>query len=129
MLKLPRAVASIRRITIAAKKEVTSSQDSFKGARTALEEIEAKSEEEMFAGFRFACHPYHGLNQRSFEIRMSILTGGDAPKLVLRIEEAEEQMALEFAKLLGTALKSGGADASSQHCTAWECAVSACDAQ
>lgn len=110
---VPRAVASIRRITIAAKKEVVTNQENFKGSRTALEEIEAKSEQEMFAGLRFKCIPYHGLDERSFELRLSIMTGGDEPRLVLRlvrIEEAEEAMAQEFAEKLNTALKSGGAE-------------------
>ncbi len=108
-----KAVAAIRRITIAAAKEVTSTQDDFKGTRSALEQVEARSDNGLPAGFRFICTPFHGLDQRSFELRLGVITS-DTPKLVLRgvrFEEARELMAQEFADKLDTGLKSGGADA------------------
>lgn len=107
------AVAAVRSITIAAKKEVQNNEQNFKSARTGFEEIEARSEVALPAGFRFSCVPYHGLEARSFELRMSVITG-DSPRLVLRhvrFEESEEKMAAEFSTLLSTALKSSGAEA------------------
>ena len=44
----------------------------------------------------FTCNPYHGLDDREFVVRVSILTGGDKPKISLRIvklEANEEDMA------------------------------------
>jgi len=112
-IDVKKAVAAVRRMTISAKSEVTSDQADFKGSRSAMEEIEAKSEHELPAGIRFDCTPYHGLDGRSFEARLSVITS-DPPKLVLRairMEETEELMAQEFADKLKVALKSAGAEA------------------
>lgn len=112
-LHFGQAVAAVRRITIGAKKEITTSQGDFSASRTGFEQIEARSEEQLPAGFRFESAPYHGLDSRSFELRLSVITG-DEPRLVLRdvrFEEAQEAIAQEFADKLKTALKSAGAEA------------------
>lgn len=106
-------VASIRRVTIAAKKESTTEHRDFKAEKSGFESIEVRSEAELPAGIRFTCIPYHGLDQRSFELRLSVING-DSPRLVLRhvrFEESKEQMANEFSDKLSTALKSAGAEA------------------
>ncbi|HHH1264453.1 TPA: DUF2303 family protein, partial [Yersinia enterocolitica] len=60
------------------------------------------------AAFEFKCIPYEGLGERRFKLRYSILTGGNAPVLVLRIvqlEAEEEKIAVEFLELLTNKFK------------------------
>ncbi|MFD1216376.1 DUF2303 family protein [Microbulbifer celer] len=101
-----KAIAAVRRLTIeASRREDHESQD-FKASRSALESIEARSEHGLPAGFRFECTPYNGLNIRSFELRLSVLTGGDAPSLIARIKRLEaqqEEMGRELQEKLASA--------------------------
>ncbi|MDP5208874.1 DUF2303 family protein [Microbulbifer sp. 2205BS26-8] len=103
-----KAVAAIRRLTIeSSRKEEHETQD-FNTSRSALEKIEARSDEGLPAGFRFECTPYNGLDARSFDLRLSILTGGDAPTLTARIkrlEATQEDMGRELQEKLAGAFK------------------------
>lgn len=103
-IPLSRVVAAVRRLTIeASRKEDHDTQD-FRASRSALESIEARSDDGLPAGFRFRCVPYLALSARDFEIRLSILTGGDAPKLVARLrrlEAIEQDMGNEFHEIMG----------------------------
>lgn len=90
-VEIAKAVAAVRRLTIeSSRKEDHDTQD-FRQSRSALESVEARSDHGLPAGFRFECEPYLGLALRSFEVRLSILTGGDAPKLTARIRKLELQ--------------------------------------
>lgn len=109
-----KAIQAVRNITISANASATHVTEDFRGTRSVAEEIEAKGVVQLPTGFTFECFPYHGLNERTFTLRLSVLTG-DKPTLVLRLarwEEQQEAMAQEFSEHLGTALKSAGADAS-----------------
>lgn len=76
--------SSIRRITIESNRQQSSDVGDFNESRSALEQIDAKSRERMPAVVRFTCSPFSDLKERVFEFRLSILTSGDEPKLVLR---------------------------------------------
>lgn len=96
---LASAIAAVRDITIAARSESNHTQQNFGASRTALEEIEAKSKATLPAGFTFICSPYEGFEPRTWNLRLSVLTEGDKPKLVLRIvgrQDVEEKIAQEF---------------------------------
>lgn len=103
-----KAIAAVRRLTIeASRREDHESQD-FKASRSALESIEARSDHGLPSGFRFECIPYNGLEIRSFDLRLSVLTGGDAPSLVARIkrlEEVQEEMGRELQEKLAGAFR------------------------
>ncbi|MEW5250334.1 DUF2303 family protein [Microbulbifer sp. 2201CG32-9] len=104
-----KAVAAIRRLTIeSSRKEEHETQD-FSASRSALEKIEARSDEGLPAGFRFECIPYNGLNSRSFDLRLSIRTGRDAPPTltarIKRLEAAQEDMGRELQAMLIAAFK------------------------
>lgn len=92
-----RAVDAIRKITIATASERESNVGDFHAARTAIEEIEARSKVGLPAGFTFNAVPYLGLPSREFVLRMQVLTGEDTPRLVLRIVR-EEQVAEEIVQ-------------------------------
>lgn len=93
----------MRRLTIESSRKEDHEVQDFKASRSALENVEARSDHGMPSGFRFTCIPYNGLAERSFELRLSVLTGGDVPVLVARIkrlEAVQEEMGQEFMELL-----------------------------
>lgn len=99
-IALSRAISAVRRITIEARRESSSSEESFKAERTGLESIEARSDDGLPAGFRFHCVPYPGMSLRTFDLRLSVLTGGEKPVMVARIKRLEstlEEMGEELA--------------------------------
>lgn len=101
-----KAVSAVRKVTIEARRREDHEEQNFKAQRSALESIEASSEDGMPAGFRFSCVPFNGLRERAFDLRLSILTGQDRPVLVARIKRLEaeqEDMGKELAGLLDEA--------------------------
>lgn len=102
-IALTRAISAVRRLTIESSRKEDHEVQDFKASRSALENVEARSDHGMPSGFRFTCIPYNGLAERSFELRLSVLTGGDAPALVARIkrlEAVQEEVGQEFMELL-----------------------------
>lgn len=100
-----KALQAIRKITIAAQSEQTSDKSDFRATRSAMENIEARSSDQLPAGFLFTCTPYEGLGERTFFLRLSVIPQKGEPVLKLRIvqfEREQEQMAEEFKNLLVT---------------------------
>lgn len=101
-LNLPAAVGAVRRITIGATAESTNEESTFGGRRSSMSEIEAKNRDTLPAFIEFTCEPYHGLDERTFRLRVSLITG-EKPRLVMRIvrlEHHQEEMAKEFREHL-----------------------------
>ncbi|MCY1557308.1 hypothetical protein D9M68_941520 [compost metagenome] len=70
-----------------------------------MDRIEAESQDRLPDALHFAVVPYEGLIERSFTLRLSILTGGDKPALKLRWvgeELQREEIAQEFKVALST---------------------------
>jgi uncharacterized protein YfdQ (DUF2303 family) len=104
---LTKAIAALRKLKITAKGESTHNHGDFKGSSSTLEEVEASSQDVLPIGFRLAAEPYEGLSLRSFFLKLSVLTGGDKPQLVLRWKRKEsqiEEIAREFKHVLGDQL-------------------------
>lgn len=96
---LTEALAAIRQVTIKASKETESTEEDFRGARSTMEEVEAKSRIGLPGGFLFTCEPYLGLPSREFQLRLAVITSSEKPLLSLRIvrrEAAEEAIAEDF---------------------------------
>ncbi|HET8799658.1 MAG TPA: DUF2303 family protein [Marinobacter sp.] len=105
-LQLPAAVAAVRRITIGAKSESTNEERTFGGRRSAMSEVEAQNKDTLPAFIEYTCEPYHGLDERTFRLRVSLITG-ETPRLIMRIvrlEHHQEEMAKEFREHLIHAL-------------------------
>lgn len=97
------ASKQLREITIEQIASMDSRVDDFGESMSTMERIEAKNQDVIPATIEFTCDPYHGLVNRAFTVRVSILTGGDKPKISLRIvrlEAQEEDMAEEFKENL-----------------------------
>lgn len=101
------AAAAVRNITIEAAKKVTSSEQQLGTERSAFESVQASSGDNLPTTIEFLCEPpYFGLSTRTFTLRLSVLAA-DKPAIVLRVvklEEHQEGMAVEFAQLVREAL-------------------------
>lgn len=96
------AIAAIRRITIGSSAEATSEETSFSSRRSAMAEVEAKNRDQLPAFLQFICEPYQGLKERTFTLRLNVITG-EKPRIgvrIVRLETAEEEMAKELEELL-----------------------------
>tara|TARA_R110002153_G_scaffold173631_3_gene326434 strand:- start:6017 stop:6838 length:822 start_codon:yes stop_codon:yes gene_type:complete len=104
------ASKQLREITIEQIASIDSRVDDFGESMSTMERVEAKNQDVIPATMEFTCDPYHGLSDRAFTIRVSILTGDQKPKISLRIvrlEAQEEDMAEEFKEILvGTFIES-----------------------
>lgn len=114
-MPLAKAIAAVRAITIESASKSEHKDDDFKAARTAMESIEAKSKDGLPAFLHFSCIPYNGLMQRTFILRISVLTSHEKPVLkylITQLEVQQEEMAKEFQgliqdKLAGTTIYQG----------------------
>ena len=105
-----KALAAVRRITIENLRKVESEEQQLSANRTAFESVKATSHEPIPTTIYYTCKPYADLVERTFVLRLSILTGDKAPSLVLRIQNLEahvEAMGGELAELVRTSI--GGA--------------------
>ena len=101
-LSLAQAVAAVRNITIKASSERAHSEHNFGAARSAMDEIEAKSQERLPTYVLVNLVPYEGLGTHLIRLRLSVITG-DKPQLKLRWvrEEAQrEEIAQDFKDVL-----------------------------
>lgn len=102
-LNMLQAINGIRRMTIQAIAKRDTNVSDFGASRSAMDEIEAKSQETLASSFTFTTVPYEGLQPAVIQLRLSVITGKDEPVLKLRWvgEEAQrEGFAREFKELL-----------------------------
>lgn len=104
-LNMLQAINGIRRMTIQAIAKRDTNVSDFGASRSAMDEIEAKSQETLASSFTFTTVPYEGLQPADIQLRLSVITGKDEPVLKLRWvgEEAQrEGFAREFKELLNS---------------------------
>lgn len=102
-LSIVQAIAAVRNITIKASAERTSVEGNFSATRSAMDAIEAASQDTLPAKLHFNIVPYEGLGQRVFTLALSVLTGEDKPALKPRWvgeELQREEIAKEFKAVL-----------------------------
>lgn len=103
-LGIVQAIAAVRNITIKASAERTSTERTFSTNHSAMDAIEAASQDTLPAKLHFNIVPYEGLGQRVFTLALSVLTGEDKPSLKPRWvgeEQQHEEIAKEFKAVLG----------------------------
>ena len=101
-LSLAASVAAIRRITIGTTAESTREEQTFGTRQSAMAEVEAKHKDQLPAFLKFTCEPYQGLQERTFTVRLSLITG-EKPQIsarIVRLETAQEEMAKELEEKL-----------------------------
>ena len=102
-LPMLQAINAVRRMTIKATSQRDSNVGDFSSSRSAMDEIEAKSQEILPSAFIFTTVPFEGLQPANITLRLSVITGRDEPQLKLRWvgEEAQrEEFAREFKAVL-----------------------------
>ena len=103
------AIQSLRNLTIESAREINSKVEDFGESMSAMERVEAKNKDELPAIIEYRCEPYNGLAERTFKLRVSILTGGDRPAITFRIiqhEKITEEMVNEFKAILESSFDS-----------------------
>ena len=102
-IKTAQAIAAVRKITIEGMRKVESTEQALSASKSAFESVSASSTETLPTLILFACKPYSDIQQRTFALRLGVLTGEATPKVNLRIsklEEHQEEMAEELAALI-----------------------------
>ena len=100
------AAAAVRKLTIEGTKRLETSEQSLSASRSAFEQVRATAVDTLPVFISVTCEPYQGLADRTFRLRLGIVTG-DKPALVLRVvkrEQHDEEMAQELAQLVRGAL-------------------------
>lgn len=112
-VKLGQAIAAIRKITIESSRKQETSEQQLGSTKSAFESIQASSHDPLPTSIEFTCRPYADLDVRTFVMRVSVLTGDSKPKLVFRVQKAEqhdEQMAAELASKIRSEFSIFGSD-------------------
>lgn len=97
------AAKQLRDLTIEAARSVNSKVHDFGAEASAFDSIEAKNADALPSFIKFACVPYNGLQERSFELRLSVITSSDKPKVsmrVIKLESVQEDITNEFKELV-----------------------------
>lgn len=97
------AVLAIRNLTVEAASKAEHKEESLSASRSTFESVKASSEHKLPGTIIFKCKPYPDLAERTFSLRLSVLTNDSKPRFQLRItalEEHVEQMATEFSVLI-----------------------------
>lgn len=96
-----KAISAIRKITIEVARKVESAVGQISASKSAFESVQASSTDmQIPTEITFKCAPYKDIDERTFVLRLGILTGADKPTInlrIIKIEEHEEQMAQEFS--------------------------------
>ncbi|QAU22857.1 DUF2303 family protein [Dyella sp. M7H15-1] len=104
---LARAITAVRKVTVKSITENSTTVTNVSSARSTMEEIEAKSDNGLPAGFNFVCEPYLGLTPRTFRLVFSVITKDDKPVFAMRWQQREatiEKIAKEFKSVLAEQL-------------------------
>ncbi|MDP2505414.1 DUF2303 family protein [Oceanobacter sp. 3_MG-2023] len=90
IMPIGKAIAAIRRVKIKASAESTHAEGDFKASSSRMGEVSAASEGGNVAGFTFKCVPYTDLPEVDFNVRVSILLGGEKPVFKARVRQIEK---------------------------------------
>lgn len=106
-----KAIAAIRKVTIETLRKLESEEQQLSASVSAFESVKASSKEALPTTVYFSCQPYKGFAERTFVLRLAVLTNSDKPAIGLRVvkqEEHDEQMAQELAERVGHAVAGAG---------------------
>lgn len=102
-MSIAQAANALTKMTIESARSITSEMDDFSENLSASERVEVKGKDKMPSLIKFTCVPYNGLDKREFNLRLSVLTGGDKPQVSFRIvqlEKQKEDIVEEFKEVL-----------------------------
>lgn len=98
------AIAAVRRVTIEGMRRLETTTSALSESRSAFEQVTASSSGTPFpTRIEFRCTPYHGLEERTFSIRVGVRADEKSPGITMRIvtpEQHAEEMAEELAAIV-----------------------------
>ena len=100
---IKKAISAVRKLSIEAVQKSEHTDTDLGREKSAIEKIEAKSDDTLPMTFIFKCKPYEDLEEREIKFRVSILTSHTAPEFKLRIvhlNKLSEEILIEFRGLL-----------------------------
>lgn len=101
---LSKAIAAVRLVTLKTNTEQEHEDRDYGATRSTMASVEAKSRDQPLPNFlEFTCNPYHGLPERTFRLRIALITSDGDPEFRFRMVQAEqeqEEMADDFADLI-----------------------------
>lgn len=106
-LQPSQAISAIRRLNIEAVRKLESVSESLSESTSAFEQVTASSKEPLPDFVYFTCAPTEDLTERTFVMRLHIITG-DKLHVCLRIQRLQthqEAMALELSERINLAMK------------------------
>lgn len=106
-LQPSQAISAVRRLNIEAVRKLESVSESLSESTSAFEQVTASSKEPLPDFVYFKCAPTEDLTERTFVMRLHIITG-DKLHVCLRIQRLQshqEAMALELSERINLAMK------------------------
>lgn len=105
LVDIKKAILAIRNLTFEETTKTDYSENDYRSTRSAMEEIEIKSENGLPSKIVFKTVPYHGLKEREFVVRIYFsqhpsAKGPEAKFRFVQFEKENEEMADEFKVLL-----------------------------
>lgn len=102
LISNPVASAAVRNMKFEAKAGRESNVDDFSHHQSEYESIAVRTKDEfpMPAVFKFTCEPYVGLDDRTFELRMSTIGNETLVLRIKKLEQHDEEMSEEFKEKL-----------------------------
>lgn len=105
-VQIAKAIDSFRTIKIQNTKTSQVDHEDFGAQASAMEQIELSNRDVQVKSILFKCVPYDGLQERVFELRISIEPESMSIKYrILQLEAIQEEMAQEFKNLIVDELK------------------------
>lgn len=107
-LPTPKAASAVRNITIDMARKIESEERSLSASKSTMDSVTASSKDTLPTEIRFKCVPFKDMTERTFALRLSVITSRELPALCLRIiklEEHKEQMAYEMADKIKQSLE------------------------
>lgn len=97
-IDIKKAVEAIRTLKYEHTRGSEREVQNFASQQSQYEAMATKTKEDLVipAGFVFECVPYQGLDERKFDMRLSIIKNETLSLRIKRLEETKEEMALEF---------------------------------
>lgn len=98
VITMDKAIPAVRTLKFEVTRGNERSVDNFSAEQSEYERMATTTRDSLVipVGFRFKCIPYVGLDERSFELRLSIVRNEVLTLRIKLLEELEEKMAEEF---------------------------------
>lgn len=97
-----KAISAVRRLTIEANAKSEHEVQDFRSTRSALENVEAKTDNGLPSEILFQCVPFNELSEFNFYARISVITG-ETPKLsfrIKRLDKVQDEIMEDFKELV-----------------------------